>query len=99
MVFYTTQYLTWGSWTWLYLDSSSEHNYTKEWGKILDNDMQYPELHKKHRNVDGYIIMDELPKGEAVNAAWINTKLKGRKQFKKVYTFVMTSLTLINPSV
>ena len=30
-----------------------------------------------------------------ITKRWINTKLKGRKQFKKVYTFVTTSLTLI----
>ena len=47
---------------------------------ICDNDMQYPELHKKHSNVDGDIIMHKLPKDGAVKAAWINTKLKGRKQ-------------------
>ena len=46
---------------------------------ICDNDMQYPELYKKHSNVDGDIIMYKLPKDGAVKAAWINTKLKGRK--------------------
>ena len=34
-----------------------------------DNDMQYPELHKKHSNVDGDIIMPKLPKDGAVKAA------------------------------
>ena len=46
---------------------------------ICDNNMQYPELHKKHSNVDGDIIMHKLPKDGAVKAAWINTKLKDRK--------------------
>ena len=39
---------------------------------VCDNDMQHPELHKKHRNVDGNIIMHKLP----VKAAWINAILK-----------------------
>ena len=30
--------------------------------------MQYPELHKKHSNVDGDIIMHKLPKDGAVRA-------------------------------
>ena len=47
---------------------------------ICENAMQYPELHKKYNNVDGNIIMYKLPKDGAVKAAWINTKLKGRKQ-------------------
>ena len=34
-----------------------------------DNDMQYPELQKKHSNVDGDIIMHKLPKDGAVKAA------------------------------
>ena len=34
-----------------------------------DNNMQYPELHTKHSNVDGDIIMHELPKDGAVKAA------------------------------
>ena len=46
---------------------------------ICDNDMPYPERHKKHSNVDGDIIMHKLPKDEAVRAAWINAILKGRK--------------------
>ena len=29
---------------------------------IRDNDMRYPELHKKCSNVDGDIIMHKLPK-------------------------------------
>ena len=48
-------------------------NYTKEWGNILDksfdicdNDMQYPELHKRHSNVDGDFIIHKLPKDGAV---------------------------------
>ena len=46
---------------------------------ICDNDMQYPELHKKHRNVDGDIIIQKLPKDGTVKAARINAILKGRK--------------------
>ena len=38
------------------------------------------EIHKKHSNEDGYIIMHKLPKDSAVRAAWINTILKDRKQ-------------------
>ena len=34
---------------------------------ICDNDMQHPELHKKHSNVDGDITMHKLPKDGAVN--------------------------------
>ena len=34
---------------------------------ICDDDTQYPELHKKHSNVDGDIIMHKLPKKGAVN--------------------------------
>ena len=30
--------------------------------------MQYPQLHKKHNNVDGDTIMHKLPKDEAVKA-------------------------------
>ena len=47
---------------------------------ICDNDMQYPELHKKHSNVDGDIIMHKLPKDRPVRAVWINAILKDRKQ-------------------
>ena len=36
---------------------------------ICDNDMQCSEPPKKRRNVDGYIIMHELPKDGALNAA------------------------------
>ena len=36
---------------------------------ICDNDMQYPELHKKRSNVDRDIIMHKLPKDGAVKAA------------------------------
>ena len=69
---------------------------------ICDNDMQYPDLHKKHSNVDWDIIMHKLPKDGAVKAAWINIILKGRKQLIKesLCTFVITYLLgwLINPS-
>ena len=62
---------------------------------IRDNDMQYPELHKKHSNMDGDIIICKLPKDGAV---WINTILKGRKQLiqESLHTFLTTSL--LNPS-
>ena len=65
---------------------------------ICDNNMQYPELHKKHSNVDGDIIMHKLPKYGVVKAAWINTKLKSRKQLiqESFHTFVTTSL--LDPS-
>ena len=71
---------------------------------ICDNDMPYPELHKKRSNVDGNIIMHKLPKDVAVKAAWINTILKGRKQLiqESLHTFATTSAWLINwlkPSV
>ena len=36
---------------------------------IYDNDMQYSELHKKHSNGDGDIIIHKLPKDGAVKAA------------------------------
>ena len=36
---------------------------------ICNNDMQYPELHKKRNNVDGDIIMHKLPKDGTVKAA------------------------------
>ena len=38
---------------------------------IYDNAIQYPELHKRHNNVDGDIIMHNLPKDGAVKAAWM----------------------------
>ena len=51
-------------------------NYSKEWGNtvdviaigICDNDMQYPELHKKHSNMGEDIIMHKLPKNGAAKA-------------------------------
>ena len=36
---------------------------------ICDNDMRYPELHKKNSNVDGDITMHKLPKDGAVRTA------------------------------
>ena len=67
-----------------------------------DNDVQYPELHKKRSNADGDIIMHKLPKNDAVKVAWINTILKDRKQFiqENLHTFVTTALSgwLINSS-
>ena len=69
---------------------------------ICGNDMQYPELYKKHSNVDGGLITYILPKYGAVKVAWNNTILKGRKQLiqESLHTFVTTSLLgwLINPS-
>ena len=69
---------------------------------VCNNDMEYPELNKKHSNVDWDIIMYKLPKDGAVKAAWINTILKGRKQLiqESLHTFVTTSLLgwLINSS-
>ena len=47
---------------------------------IRDNDMQYPELHKKHSNVDRGIIMHILPIDGVVRAAWANAILKDVKQ-------------------
>ena len=53
--------------------------------------------------MDGDIVMHNLPKDEAVKAAWINTILKGRKQLiqESLHTFVTTSLLgwLINSSL
>ena len=69
---------------------------------IYNNEIQYPEMHKKHNNVDGDIIMYKLPKDGAVKAAWSNTILKGRKQLiqQSFRTFLTASLFgwLINPS-
>ena len=36
---------------------------------ICENDRQYPEVHKKHSNVDGDIIMHKIPKDGVVKAA------------------------------
>ena len=64
---------------------------------ICDNDMRHLELHKKHSNVDGDIIMHKLPKDGAVRAAWINTILKERKQqFKKVFILLSRPNGLVN---
>ena len=52
---------------------------------IFNNNMRYPELPKKHSNVDKDIIMHKLPKDGAVRAPWINAILKGSKLFKKVF--------------
>ena len=51
---------------------------------IYDNEMQDPELHKKHGNVDRDIIMHKLP----------TQYRKGRKQLIQeiLHTFVTTSL-------
>ena len=47
-----------------------------------DNEMQYSELHKKHSNMHGNIVIHKSPKDEFVKAAWIHTILKGRKDLK-----------------
>ena len=36
---------------------------------IYENDMKYPELHKKRSNVDGDIILHKLPKDGVVKVA------------------------------
>ena len=61
---------------------------------ICDNGMQYPGLHEKHSNVDGYTIMHKVQKDGAVKAEWINTKLKERKQLiqESLHSFVTTDL-------
>ena len=46
---------------------------------ICENDIKYPELHKKHSNMDGGIILQKLLKDGATKVAWINATLKGRK--------------------
>ena len=67
-----------------------------------DNDMRYSELHKKHSNMHGDIVMHKSPKDEFVKAAWIHTISKGRKDLKSEedipktvmyaqYIFVMVS--------
>ena len=43
-------------------------------------DMRYPELCKKHNNVDGDIVTHKSRKDGAVTAGWIKSILKGRKQ-------------------
>ena len=42
---------------------------------VYDNDMRYPELQKKHSNVERDIVMHKSPKDGAVKAAWSNTLL------------------------
>ena len=37
--------------------------------KACISDMQHPEQHKKHSNMEGYIIVNKLPQGAAVRAA------------------------------
>ena len=60
---------------------------------VFDKYMQYPELPKKHSNMDGNVIMQKLPKYGAVKAAWTNVLLKGRKQIiqENICTFVAAS--------
>ena len=69
---------------------------------ICHNDLQYPELHKKHSIVDGDIIMQKLSQDRAVKTAWMKTWFKCRKQLiqESLHTFVTTSLLgwLINPN-
>ena len=61
---------------------------------FIDNDMRYPELHKKHIDADGNIVWHKLPKDGVIRAAWINVILKGRTQVihEKVYRFVTAYL-------
>ena len=56
---------------------------------ICDNDMQYPETHKKHSNVDE--DMHKIPKDGVVR---VNTILKSRKQViqESLHTVVIASL-------
>ena len=56
---------------------------------ICDNDMQYPETHKKHSNVDE--DMQKIPKDGVVR---VNTILKSRKQViqESLHTLVIASL-------
>ena len=61
---------------------------------ICHNNMQYPELYKKHSNVDGDIILQKLSKDRAVKTAWVNTRFKRRKNVSQesLHTFIATSL-------
>ena len=56
---------------------------------MCDNDMQYPETHKKHSNVDE--DMHKIPKDGVVR---VNTILKSRKQViqESLHTLVIASL-------
>ena len=63
---------------------------------ICDNYIQYPELHKKHSNVDGDIITHKLPKDGAVKVAWINTILKAVENRKSSNFFHDIHAWLIN---
>ena len=47
---------------------------------ICDNNMQCPGMHENYNNVDGYIIMQKLPKDGAVRVVRINAISNGRKQ-------------------
>ena len=55
---------------------------------ICDNDMQYPELHKKRRYHQA-----QITQRWSCKSARINTILEGRKQSiqESLHTFVMTS--------
>ena len=61
---------------------------------ICDNDMRYPQLYKKHSDMDEYIIMHKLKKDGSVRDAWINAIINGRKSViqESFYTFVTASL-------
>ena len=50
--------------------------YSRSVTGICDNDMQYPELYKKHSNMDGDIIMHKLLKEGAVKAAGTNVRVR-----------------------
>ena len=69
---------------------------------ICYNNIRYPELYKRHSNVNGDVIMHKSPKDGAVRAAWNKAILKGGKMViqESLYIFVTASLVseLINPS-
>ena len=69
---------------------------------ICNNDMQYPQLHKKQSNVEGNIIMPKWWKDGAVKVTWINDISKGRKQLIQeiLHAFISASLRsqLLRPS-
>ena len=46
---------------------------------ICYNNIRYPELYKRHSNVNGDVIMHKSPKDGAVRAAWNKAILKGGK--------------------
>ena len=61
---------------------------------ICDNGMRCPELHKKHSNVHGDMIMHKFKIDGSVKTLWINAIIKVRKPViqDSFYTFMTTSL-------